>query len=74
MDPNEPLLYDDDRNTPSPLLQDQVSHTLEPWRGSGEGLLAQVGDHAEGRLCIGALKMEMDRVKNHRCNGGPCAR
>jgi hypothetical protein len=29
MDPNEPLLYDDDRNT--------------PWRGSGEGLLAQVG-------------------------------
>jgi hypothetical protein len=42
MDSDEPSFYDDSRNTPSPLSQDQVIHTAEPWRGSGEGFPAQV--------------------------------
>jgi hypothetical protein len=45
-DPDEPLLYDDDRNTPSPLSQHQVIHTAEPWHGLGRRLLVLVGDRA----------------------------
>jgi hypothetical protein len=41
MDPEEPSLYDDDCDTPSRLLSDQVIHMAEPWYKSGEGLPAR---------------------------------
>jgi hypothetical protein len=32
MDLDKHSLYNEDRNTPSPLSQDQVVHTAKPWR------------------------------------------
>jgi hypothetical protein len=37
------------------------------------GLLAQVGERAEGRLCVRGLKMAMGHGENHQCAGGHCA-
>jgi hypothetical protein len=36
-DPDEPSFYDDNRDTPSRLLQGQVIHTAKPRCGSGKG-------------------------------------
>jgi hypothetical protein len=42
--------FDDDCNTRSHLLQDQVAHTGEPWRGSG-GLPAKGRSRRRSALC-----------------------
>jgi hypothetical protein len=70
-DPDKPSLYDEDRNTLSRLSHDQVIHTSEPWRRSGEGLPARgrLGRRSSPRR----RPQAMDLGKNHRCARGPGA-